>query len=104
MGMSTDELVAIIKDCGVNRVVLYAPFLSSHIRNAKTHPQVLDLLRTCRQIIHTGVPLNGDEEQWAYANGLPIMVRSLSICTKRNLTENSSPPTELRKLVNSIFS
>lgn len=76
MGMSTDELVAIIKDCGVNRVVLYAPFLSSHIQGAKENPEVLHLLRNCRQIIHTGVALNADEEKWAYANGLPIMVRS----------------------------
>ncbi|KAF9461626.1 acetyl-CoA synthetase-like protein [Collybia nuda] len=73
MGMSTDELVVMIKQFGVNRLVLYAPFLARHIRSARDNPEIIGLLQTCRQIIHTGVTLGADEENWAYDNGLQIM-------------------------------
>lgn len=71
------ELLTITRHCGVDRVVLYAPFLSSHIRNAKdSSPEVLE----CRQIIYTGVALNPEEEQWGeVSNGLPITVRSFLV-------------------------
>lgn len=75
MAMPTEELVKMIKECGVNRIVLYASFLSDHIRQARHDPNVLDLLRGCKQILHTGVSLNPIDEQWAYQNGLPITVR-----------------------------
>lgn len=93
MGMSTEELVALIKTCGVNRVVLYAPFLSSHIRNAKDDPELLDLLRNCKQIMHTGVTLNVDDEDWAYKNGLPISVRlrALYFLEHTNIEDRSHP-------------
>ncbi|KAJ7246935.1 putative amp-CoA ligase [Mycena rebaudengoi] len=72
MAMPTTELVDLIKTCGLNRVAMYAPFLSLHIKAAQNDPAVLSALKSCRQILHTGVSLNAEDEAWAYANGLPI--------------------------------
>ncbi|KAJ7483260.1 putative amp-CoA ligase [Mycena latifolia] len=72
MGMPTTELVDLIKTCGLNRVAMYAPFLSVHIKAAQSDPAVLSALRSCRQLLHTGVSLNAEDEHWAYENGLPI--------------------------------
>ncbi|KAJ7136297.1 putative amp-CoA ligase [Mycena filopes] len=72
MAMPTDELVELITTCGLNRLALYAPFLSVHIRAAQTDPTVLSALQSCRQILHTGVSLNAADENWAYDHGLPI--------------------------------
>ncbi|KAJ7704927.1 putative amp-CoA ligase [Mycena rosella] len=72
MGMPTTELVDLIKTCGLNRVAMYAPFLSVHIKAAQSDPAVLSALGSCRQILHTGVSLNAEDENWAYEHGLPI--------------------------------
>ncbi|KAJ7016166.1 putative amp-CoA ligase [Mycena alexandri] len=72
MGMPTDELIELIDTCGLNRVAMYAPFLSVHIKAAQGDPTVLSALRNCRQILHTGVSLNAEDENWAYDHGLPI--------------------------------
>jgi hypothetical protein len=53
---------------------MYAPFLSLHIKAAQNDAAVLSALKSCRQILHTGVSLNAEDEAWAYANGLPITV------------------------------
>ncbi|KAF9027544.1 acetyl-CoA synthetase-like protein [Hymenopellis radicata] len=94
MGMSTEELLTITMHCGVNQVVLYAPFLASHIRNAKDSPEVLEILRNCRQIIYTGVALNPEEEQWAFLNSLPITVRNFFLLN--NSTSHSFLATVMR--------
>ncbi|KAJ6450045.1 hypothetical protein C8R45DRAFT_946980 [Mycena sanguinolenta] len=71
MGLPTEELVDLIKISGLNRVAMYAPFLSVHIKAAQSDPTVLGALQSCRKILHTGV---SDDKAWAYANGLPITV------------------------------
>ncbi|KAJ7678090.1 putative amp-CoA ligase [Mycena polygramma] len=72
MGMSTEELMRMAKQCGLNRLVVYATFLAVYIKAAQTDPEVLETLRGFRQIVHGGVALNREDEEWAYANGLPI--------------------------------
>ncbi|KAF7336547.1 putative amp-CoA ligase [Mycena sanguinolenta] len=72
MNMPIAELLDLIKTCGLNRVALYAPFLSRYIKDAQNDPAVLSALQSCRQILHTGVSLNAEDENWAYENGLPI--------------------------------
>jgi hypothetical protein len=74
MGIPTEELVHLIKTCGLNRVAMYAPFLSVHIKAAQSDPRVLGVLQSCRKILYTRVSLNADDEAWAYDNGLPITV------------------------------
>ncbi|KZT05761.1 putative amp-CoA ligase [Laetiporus sulphureus 93-53] len=71
---STDELLAMVKKCGLNRIATYAPFLVQHIRRAKQDMDVLETLKGLRQILHTGVALNREEEKWAYEQRLPMTV------------------------------
>ncbi|KAJ7022960.1 hypothetical protein C8F04DRAFT_1307002 [Mycena alexandri] len=72
MGMPTDELIELTNTCGLNCVAMYAPFLSVHIKATQGNPTVLSALRNCHQILHTGVSLNAEDENWAYDHGLPI--------------------------------
>jgi hypothetical protein len=76
MSAPTSELVTMITTCGVNRLVLYASFLSSHIKEARKSPAVASVLASCRQILHTGVSLPREDEEWAVKNALPITVNT----------------------------
>ncbi|CAA7266896.1 unnamed protein product [Cyclocybe aegerita] len=72
MGASTSEIVSMITTCGVNRLALYATFLSSYIKAAQKDPAVTAALVSCRQILHTGVSLPEEDEEWAIQNGLRV--------------------------------
>jgi hypothetical protein len=77
MDFSTEELLEMISQCDLNRVVLYATFLSKHIRNAQKHGKVLKAMQGLRQILHTGVTLNREDEEWAFAHNLALTVSIL---------------------------
>ncbi|KAJ7125830.1 putative amp-CoA ligase [Mycena crocata] len=68
------DLVDMIRNCGLNRIAIYAPSRSNHIRAAQSDPGVLAGLRSCRQILHTGGALNKEDENWAYEHDLPLTV------------------------------
>ncbi|PPQ78838.1 hypothetical protein CVT26_011849 [Gymnopilus dilepis] len=72
MAAPTAELIDMISIGGVNRLVLYASYLSTHIKVAKHHNHVAQALASCRQILHTGVALPKDDEEWAIQNNLKI--------------------------------
>lgn len=77
MSMSSVEMLAMIRTCSLNRLVQYATFVSEHIRIARTSPSVKEALQGLRQILYTGVALDAQDSQWAFANGLRITVRWL---------------------------
>ncbi|KAJ7489329.1 hypothetical protein FB451DRAFT_1522932 [Mycena latifolia] len=70
--MSTEGLMKMIEMCGLNRMAVYATYLSVYIKAAQKDPEVLRALQNFRQIVHAGVALNREDEEWAYANNLPI--------------------------------
>ncbi|KAJ7717991.1 putative amp-CoA ligase [Mycena metata] len=72
MGMSTEELMNMVKSCGLNRMAVYATFLSTYIRAAQQDEKVLSALQAFRQIVHTGVALNPEDEEWAHLNHIPM--------------------------------
>lgn len=74
MEFSTEELLEMIEQCGLNRIAVYATFLSTHIRNAQKDEKVLKAMQALRQILHTGVSLNREEEDWAFAHDLSLTV------------------------------
>lgn len=76
MAMGPEELLAMTRDCGLNRLVQYAPFVSKHIRAAQQDDEVKRILQGMRQILHTGVALNPEDEKWGLENGLVLTVRS----------------------------
>lgn len=70
--MGPEELLAMTRDCGLNRLVQYAPFVSKHIRAAQQDAEVKRVLQSMRQILHTGVALNPEDEKWGLENGLVL--------------------------------
>lgn len=100
MAMPTAELVELIKTCGLNRVAMYAPFLSVHIKAAQSDPAVLSALQSCRQILHTGVSLNAEDEAWAYEHGLPITVQISLSDVKMDILTCFYSPVHVRNLRN----
>lgn len=75
MAMGPEELLAMTRDCGLNRLVQYAPFVSKHIRAAQQDAEVKRVLQSMRQILHTGVALNPEDEKWGLENRLVLTVR-----------------------------
>lgn len=74
MAFSTEELLGMIKHCGLNRLMLYATFLSVHIRNAQKDEMTLKAMQNLRQILHTGVAVHREDEVWGLSHGLPLTV------------------------------
>lgn len=71
---SAEELLAMIEYGGVNRLQLYAPWLSNLISIARRDPRVLNSLRGMRQIAYTGTALNPEDEAWIRTNDIPATV------------------------------
>ncbi|KAL1946347.1 hypothetical protein VTO73DRAFT_15474 [Trametes versicolor] len=73
MVISPEELIGLTSICKMTILVMYAPFLSTLIKAAQQDPAVKDALKSINQVVHTGVALNKEDEEWAYANGVRIM-------------------------------
>ena len=74
IAFSSEELVDMILRCHLNRLNQFSTFLSSHLRNARSHPKLLGQLRSLSEIIFSGLPLCREDEEFAYHNGLKIKV------------------------------
>jgi len=61
-----------IHRCQLNRLNQFSTFLSSHLRNARLHPKLLEQLRSLSEIIFSGLPLHREDEEFAYHNGVKI--------------------------------
>ena len=79
MAMAPDELVHMVRACGLNRLVQYGTFVSAHIRAAQTDEDVKKALMGLRQILYTGVALGDEEATWAAKNDLRLTVSSIVI-------------------------
>ncbi|KAJ7182755.1 hypothetical protein C8R43DRAFT_868796 [Mycena crocata] len=101
MGMSTEELMRMVKTCGLNRMAVYATFLSIYIKAAHTDPNVLRALQSFRQIVYAGVALNREDEEWAYTNRLPVtgMYATSETATLMTTRLGNSPSDRLLRLI-----
>ncbi|KAG9314458.1 hypothetical protein JVU11DRAFT_5255 [Chiua virens] len=72
IAFSSEELVDMIHRCHLNRLNQFSTFLSSHLRNARSNPKLLEQLRSLDEIIFSGLPLNREDEEFAYRNGLKL--------------------------------
>ncbi len=68
----TDELVHMIKEGGLTRLNQFPAFFAVHVRRARTDPKVLALLSGLDEILYSGQPMPREDEEWAYAHGLPL--------------------------------
>ncbi|OBZ67951.1 hypothetical protein A0H81_12151 [Grifola frondosa] len=70
--IGAEEFLAMVRDCGLNRLAQYAPWLSKLISVARQRPDVLEALRGLRQVAYTGASISTEDEKWAIEQGIPI--------------------------------
>ncbi|KAI0312049.1 acetyl-CoA synthetase-like protein [Amylostereum chailletii] len=67
------EFLGLVRVCSLTRLVQYATFLSDLIRAAQQDEDIKEALKGLTEILHTGVALNKEDEEWARANGIKIV-------------------------------
>ncbi|KAJ6604760.1 hypothetical protein DFH09DRAFT_1123741 [Mycena vulgaris] len=72
ISFSSEELVAMIHRCGLNRLNQFAAFLANHLRASRLDPKLLSLFRSLDEVLYSGMPLAREEEEWAYCNGVKL--------------------------------
>ncbi|KIP05680.1 hypothetical protein PHLGIDRAFT_119584 [Phlebiopsis gigantea 11061_1 CR5-6] len=70
--IGAEEFLAMVRQCGLNRLLQYASWLSALISEARQNGEVLEAMQGLRQVVYTGVSMNPEDEAWALANGIPI--------------------------------
>ncbi|KAJ7925892.1 hypothetical protein B0H13DRAFT_2229498 [Mycena leptocephala] len=92
ISFSSEELVAMVHRCGLNRLNQFAAFLCNHLRASRMDPKFLSLLTNFDEVLYSGMPLAREEEEWAYRNG--IKLRNLFGSTEAGATLLSVGGTE----------
>ncbi|OSX67394.1 hypothetical protein POSPLADRAFT_1127795 [Postia placenta MAD-698-R-SB12] len=75
LAFSSDELIRMISDCGLNRLTQFATSVAKHLRNSHENPRLLALLQGLDEVLYAGLPLPVEEEKWGRQNG--ILLRNL---------------------------
>ncbi|KZT05908.1 acetyl-CoA synthetase-like protein [Laetiporus sulphureus 93-53] len=88
IAFSSDELLDIIRQCGLNRLTQFATFLATHLRNSQEDSRLLASLQRLDEVLYAGLPLPQGEEIWARQNGLLL----------RNLFGNTECGAMLRSI------
>jgi hypothetical protein len=60
---------------GINRIIQFTSILRQHLEDAKTDPELLQLLREMRQVTYAGMPLETKIEEWAIQEEIRLTVR-----------------------------
>ncbi|TCD63101.1 hypothetical protein EIP91_006005 [Steccherinum ochraceum] len=66
-----DELLALVHECGLNRMFLYVPWFTNLLDIARKDEVVLNALKGMRQICYTGASLNPEQEAWIMKEKIP---------------------------------
>ena len=81
INFSSEELIDMIRRCGLNRLNQFASFLSGHFRNACQDAKLLLMLLSLDDVLYSGLPLSQEEEQWALKSGIKLRVSFPSVIT-----------------------
>jgi hypothetical protein len=76
IAFSADELVDMVERCGLNRLNQFSTFLSTHLTTSRRDARILALLSNLDEVIHSGLPLPREDEDWAYRNKINLKVRA----------------------------
>ncbi|KAF5343313.1 hypothetical protein D9757_014163 [Collybiopsis confluens] len=69
----TNELVSMIKQCNINKIHQFSPFIEKHFRAARNDPDILSTFCALDEIFYDGLSLRASEEKWAYQNGINLV-------------------------------
>ncbi|KAF8800389.1 acetyl-CoA synthetase-like protein [Phlegmacium glaucopus] len=72
IGFSSEELIDMIRRCGLNRLNQFGSFLSGHFRNARQDAKLLSMLLSLDDVLYSGLALSQEEEQWALKSGMKL--------------------------------
>ncbi|KAF8637113.1 hypothetical protein AX17_003017 [Amanita inopinata Kibby_2008] len=72
LSFGADELVSMIRHCGMNRLNQFATFLTNHLRSARSDPKLLTMLQDLDDVLYSGLTLSLEEESWARKNGIKL--------------------------------
>ncbi|KAF5377456.1 hypothetical protein D9615_005309 [Tricholomella constricta] len=72
IAFSSEELMHMVHVGGLNRLNQFAAFLANHLRKSRNDAKLLSMLAGLDEVLYSGLPLARDEEEWAYANGIPL--------------------------------
>ncbi|KAG6861128.1 hypothetical protein C0995_003580 [Termitomyces sp. Mi166 len=91
------ELLAMVKNEGLNNMYLYAARMTYLLKVARTDPEVLKALRSMQQISYTGEALNPDDIRWIIKKRLPVTAvyasTELSVSLVSDLKDPESLPS-----------
>ncbi|KAJ6561556.1 hypothetical protein DFH09DRAFT_1247719 [Mycena vulgaris] len=69
---TSNQLVDMIHDCGLNRLNIFGSFLTTHLLNSRLDSKLRDILANLDEVLYTGLPLPREEESWAYSQGIKL--------------------------------
>ena len=72
--IGVQEFMGFRRVCGLTQLVIFGTFLSDILRAAQKDEGVKAALNELHMISYTGVSLNKEDEEWAHANGINIVV------------------------------
>ncbi|KAH9917141.1 acetyl-CoA synthetase-like protein [Epithele typhae] len=70
--ITPDEFLGMVRECGLNFLLQYAPWMAKLIKAARDRADIFDALRGLRQIAYTGATLDPADEKWALEHGVPL--------------------------------
>ena len=73
--ITADEFLGMARECGLNTLLQYAPWMAKLLKAARDREDILSALRGMRQIAYTGASLDPVDEAWALEQGIPLTVR-----------------------------
>lgn len=71
---SADDTIRMSKECGINVLVQYAPYLSDTIRYAQKNPELLAILQSFPTVFYTGAALSEADVEWCGKNKIQLSV------------------------------
>ncbi|KAF7329498.1 AMP-binding domain-containing protein [Mycena kentingensis (nom. inval.)] len=77
-GFSSAELVRMHDDCGLNRLHQYPQHLSKHLRGSRTDADVLRVLQSLDDVRYSAMPLDKEDDKWAFENGVMLQTHFAS--------------------------
>ncbi|KAH9898072.1 acetyl-CoA synthetase-like protein [Cubamyces lactineus] len=70
---SSDELMDMVRRCGLSRMSQFPTYLMQHLRNSRHNPKLLACLQSLDEIFVSGLMMSPEDEEWVYRNGIKLM-------------------------------
>lgn len=74
LAFSSDELMDMVERCGLNQITQVTNHLATLLRRSRHDNKLLAVLRNIGRVTYTGMSLPTGEEDWAYRNGVNLIV------------------------------